>query len=214
MDDILVRIARTVACLPRLRMLSVLVRLRETTPTALAEELGIPLDMISTHLARLSAAGLIQRRRSGLYSYCVGRSPYSRDALSGRIMSWLCDTLRTPAEARTNCIPGQVCNAGEGEPESQVHEAVFEAATAFTHHRRLQILRRLSHGDVAAVQTLTRELHMSEAALSRHTAKLVRRGYVEATRSGRCLGYRLATKFKTPVHARLLKIVLREWQKA
>ena len=173
----------------------------------------MPLDMVCTHLAKLSTAGLIQRRRSGLHSYCVARSPYKRGALSGSVMSWLCTILRAPAKTMMNCAPGQVCNLDGNQLESQLHAVAFDAATAFTHHRRLQILRRLSRDEAVAVRTLTAELRMSESALSRHAAKLTRRGYIRVSRSGRCLGYRLALKFKTPIHAKLLKIAQNEWQK-
>ena len=213
MHDTIVRIARTIACPARLRILSCLVRSHETTPTSLARELRIPLTMVCTHLRRLSSAGLIQRRRSGLQCYCIAQSPYGKKTLSGSITSWLCEILRDPAKTMKNSVVGQLRNSRKADAESQLHALVFEAATAFTNHRRLQMLRRLARGDVPSARTLIKQLHMSEAALSRHASKLRRRGYVNVSRDCRSLRYRLASKFKTPVHATLFEIVREHWSK-
>ena len=84
---------------------------------------------------------------------------------------------------------------------------------AFTNVRRLQILRRLTDGGLASAQALSEELHMSGSAVSRHTAKLVRRGYVVSRREGRNLAFGLAHEFATPIHAEMFEIVHAEWKK-
>jgi len=171
------------------------------------------VDVVCIHLRRLASAGLIQRRRSGVWCYCAARSPYSDQALSGKIMSWLRGALRNPARIIKHSAVVQLRNVSQSELETQLHDFIFEAATAFANVRRLQILRRLAGGDVVTAENLARELSMSAPAVSRHTTKLVRRGYVEACRAGRSLTYRLARKFKTPVHAKFLEIVRVEWDK-
>ena len=180
-------------------------------PSAVARELGVSLALVCTHLRRLSAAGLIRRRRSGVWCYCRAESPYPDDALSGAISTWLGRLLRGHTKRQAPDGASATRRARRDEPEPALLRLVFEAATAFTSVRRLQILRRLARGEPADVATLTRELHMSEAAVSRHTAKLIRRGYVEAARNGRRLAFRSARRPKTPVHARWLAIVRREW---
>ena len=95
-----------------------------------------------------------------------------------------------------------------------MHDIVFEAATAFTDVRRLQILRRLTRGDVVTVDILMAELSMSDAAVSRHTTKLIRRGYVAADAAGRAFAYRLASQCKTAIHARFFEIVGQTWRSA
>lgn len=213
MDEIVVRVLRTVACSARLRILSKLVLVPETCPTDLARDVDMGVDLVCTHLTRLSSAGLTKRRRSGAWCYCVAESPYRPEAFSGRITSWLTEALRRPRRTTRNCRVAQLRNSDAVEVETEVHNILFDAATAFTNLRRIQILRRLATGEVLAVETLSNDLGMSESAVSRHTGKLIRRGYVIACRSGRCLEFRLADEFKTPLHARLFEIVRGEWQK-
>jgi hypothetical protein len=95
-DEIISRVARTVACLPRLRILSALAREGETAPPRLAHDLCMRLDSVSVHLKHLSTAGLIQRRRSGAWCYGVAASPYPPSVFSGRVAAWLYNLLRQP----------------------------------------------------------------------------------------------------------------------
>ena len=213
MDEIIAQVARAIACFARLRILSRLAKTAEMAPTRLATDLAMPPPVISAHLRRLSSTGLIQRRRSGSWCYCVPKSPYSNRALSGMVASWLFGILRKPAEAIRDCRLSQVCNLAEGALEATLHTLIFEAATAFTNVRRLQILRQLSKNEVVTSEVLSQELSMSESAVSRHTAKLIRRGYVTLAQTKRPLGYRLAGEFKSPIHARLSKIVRSQWER-
>jgi len=213
MDEIIVRVLRTVACFARLRILSGLARVAETCPTQLASELGMGIDVVSAHLARLASAGLIKRRRSGARCYYTAESPYRREAFSGKVTLWLTEALRRPTRTIKSCKIVQPGDSGSADPETELHNILFDATTAFTNLRRIQILRRLAMGEVLAVEALSKELGMSESAVSRHTAKLIRRGYVDACRAGRCLEYRLSDKFKTRVHAKLFEIVRSEWEK-
>ena len=198
MDEIIVRVLRAVACQTRLRILSFLVRTDESAPTDVARGLGLPLSLVCAHLRRLSAAALVQRRRSGAWCYCRAQSPYRGEAFSARITSWLRRALTGQA---VDCV------------EAELHKTIFEAATAFANVRRLQILRRLAGGDIVEGRTLTKELRMSGPAVTRHMGKLVRRGYVTLSRAGRCLAYRLAAKGKTRIHSELLRIVRASWEK-
>ena len=67
-----------------------------------------------------------------------------------------------------NCRVEQLCNSSDPAGERELHRVIFDAATAFTNVRRLQILRRLAGGDVVDLRTLGRELSMSGSAASRH----------------------------------------------
>jgi DNA-binding transcriptional ArsR family regulator len=210
MDEMIMQVARTVACLARLRILARVAQQGELAPTRLARDLRMPLHMVSAHLRRLTAAGLIQRRRSGVWSYCV---PCLRDSdrmFGGRLAAWLTATLKNPSAILNNCRVGQLCNH-ENDPQERLLALVFEAATAFTNVRRLQILRRLRPGEVMDVVTLSAGLRMSPPAVSRHMGKLIRRGYVVMTKSGRVMGYKLATRGKSPVHTRFFALVRAEW---
>jgi DNA-binding MarR family transcriptional regulator len=54
---------------------------------------------------------------------------------------------------------------------------------------------------------------MSPQALSRHMAKLIRRGYVQTRRAGRDVVYDLSPAAKTAIHKRMFEIVRATWQK-
>jgi DNA-binding transcriptional ArsR family regulator len=212
MDEIIAQITRGIACSARLRILSLLAHGKEVAPTRLASNLPMPIPSVSAHLRRLSSAGLIQRRRSGRWCFCVPKSPYSEKALSGRAATWLFALLSNPLKAMRDCTLSPVCNSSQDSPEARLHKVLFEAATAFTNIRRLQMLRRLSRKrEVVTAQALSRELRMSESAVSRHTTKLIRRGYVDLAQGRWPLGYRLARKFKSPIHAGLFEIVRSQW---
>ncbi|MBM4034980.1 MAG: helix-turn-helix transcriptional regulator [Planctomycetes bacterium] len=208
MDELIVRVLRTVACHTRLRIISRLLAGEEAAPSRLARELRLRRDLVSAHLARLSSAGLVRRRRSGAHCYYAARSPYNDAALSGQVVAWLREAL---APAPPGSAPGPRGGAHTKSAQPDAGKVLFDAATAFTSVRRLQILRRLSRGDAVTVATLMRELRMSDAAASRHTEKLIRRGYISAVRDGRSLAYRLAPDAKKPHHARLLDIVRTHW---
>ncbi|MBM4036857.1 MAG: helix-turn-helix domain-containing protein [Planctomycetes bacterium] len=209
MDELTVRILRAVACRARLGILARLVAGGEATPTKLARDLRLRLDLVCAHLARLDGAGLVQRRRSGARCYYTAQSPYSRNTLSGDISLWLQDAFRgQPA------TPGRRSGASAELAAGTRHDTlagVFDAATAFANVRRLQILRRLTGGKEADGPTLGRELRMSDAAVSRHVAKLVRRGYVQAVRRKHRLVCRAAAEAKSLLHGRLLEIVSAQW---
>jgi len=211
MDEIIVRVLRAIACRTRLRILSLLTTRQELTPSELARALRLNPDLVSAHLARLDSAGLVCRRRSGTRCYCIARSPYSEHALSGQLAGWLYETLRgvLPCPSATPHSPR--ADRGMADRARDATGDVFDAATAFTHLRRLRILRRLAGGEAVDASVLSRELRMSPAAVSRHIAKLVRRGYARVSvRRRRCMCH-AAPKAKTPLHARLLGIVASHW---
>ncbi len=207
MDEVIVRVLRTVARLARLRILSRLLSCTELTPSQLARQMRLSRDPVSAHLARLASAALVQRRRSGARCFCRAGSPYRDGTLSGDIAAWLRQALASDA-AKAASAPA-VGSRDSAVSESQ--RAVFEAATAFTSPRRVQVLRRLERGGGADGVTLIRELHMSGTALSRHLNKLARRGYVLAKPAGRNIVYALAPTAKTPHHSRLLEIIRSHW---
>jgi DNA-binding transcriptional ArsR family regulator len=213
MDEIIMQVARTVACRARLQILARLAREEELSPTALASEMKLPLPAICAHLRRLSAAGLIQRRRSGAWCYGVARSPYGDRAFSGRVASWLFDLLKQPERSRKQCETSSATDPSSSSVEERLHDAIFDAATAFTNVRRLQVLRRLADAGAQDGESLAGSLKMSRAAMSRHGSKLRRRGYVSAARQGTDLFYEIVRTSKTPIHASLWEFVRAEWRK-
>jgi len=211
MEEIIVRVCRTIACYARLRILSFLAGQQEAAPSVLAAKLRMPLDQVCVHLRRLTSAGLIQRRRSGAWCYCVAKSPYGERTLSGEVGAWLFKILREPSRVIENCTVGQLRNFQGSDDEGRLHRILFDAATAFTNVRRIHLLQQLCSAKAVTAETLTAELRMSASAVSRHMAKLVRRGYAVIEPTTWPWAYRLAGESKTPIHAGLLQLVRAQW---
>ncbi|HUT32193.1 MAG TPA: helix-turn-helix transcriptional regulator [Planctomycetota bacterium] len=211
MDELIVRVLRTVACVPRLRILSRLGGGEELTLSRLAGALHLRRDLVCTHLARLSAVGLVRRRRSGRRCFCIAGSPYGPGTVSGQVASWLGDALRSQGALPHQAHPPERRGKHATDGLQPIYGTLMDAATAFTHPRRIQILRRLASPRPAFTREFTRELRMSAPALNRHLAKLIRRGYVSAEGARGHLSYRLAPTAKTPQHAQLLEIVQEHW---
>jgi DNA-binding transcriptional ArsR family regulator len=161
------------------------------------------------------------------------------------MVAWLRGVLSKPKRTLENCGDEEVHRLSVEEAQTRVHKLVFEAATAFTDLRRIQILRHLATGAEVTAEAMGKELSMSAGAVSRHTNKLMRRGYLSTAASlaprtpsataaggrpvpaaaqtrhsrrnaslrsaGRPALYRLAPKFRTPVHAGLFEIVRSTW---
>ncbi|MBM4042307.1 MAG: helix-turn-helix transcriptional regulator [Planctomycetes bacterium] len=211
MDELIVRVLRTAACVPRLRVLARLAGGEELTLSKLAGDLRLRRDQVCAHLARLTAVGLVRRRRSGRRCYCIGGSPYGPDTISGQVALWLGAALHPHgASSHAPGPPGGRRRHAIGGLQP-IYGTLLDAATAFTHPRRIQLLRRLASPTRTSAEDLARELRMSSPALSRHAVKLVRRGYVRALRAGHRLSYQLAGTAKTQYHEQLLEIVRRHW---
>jgi DNA-binding transcriptional ArsR family regulator len=207
MYEIIVRLSRAVASRPRLRILSYLAHHGETMPTVLQRDLRLPLNVVSHHLRTLSSVGLISSRRSAVRCYYDFSSPYPAHTLSGEMSRW----LRGLLQKADNPTPG-AAHDGRAWPsrpaEMELHSVIFEAATAFTDLRRLQVLEYLASHDQATGEELATQLKMSDYAVCRQTMKLRRRALLSTRRTGRSgLVFQLATRPKTPVHGRMLEIV-------
>ena len=212
MDEIIVRLARAIASLPRLRMVSLLVREGELTPTRLAKDLRLPLNVVSLHLRVLTVAGLICRRKAGAWCHYRAESPYDSTAPSGRLTAWLCILLQASSDTSKEDSGLHEVRNLSSNPEEALRRVIFEAATAFTDLRRLQVLRFLGRQREAKANDLVEVLSISPQAVGRHMGKLIRRGYVRTQRCSRTVVYTLAPVAKTPVHKRMLEIVQAAWE--
>ena len=146
----------------RLRILGDLFEHPDQTVSAQARRLKLSLPVASRYLRELNARGLLQVRRSGT---CVHYRPRADESIrgAGMLLEALAQTF-----------------AGEEQPV----ETVYRMATAFTHPRRIAIVRALD----AAGQTpaaLGAKTGLCQRVLSRHLKKLEQRGFV-AIHGGRC----------------------------
>jgi DNA-binding transcriptional ArsR family regulator len=132
-----------------------LIRQPNQTVSALAREMKLSMPAASQYLRALEARGLLTCRRVGL------RVEYR------------------PTAAATGGAGGEILTAlrfafrGRAQPT----EALFKLATAFTHPRRVEVFRALKN-DADSFAKIQAATQISAQALSRHLAKLEKRGFV------------------------------------
>ena len=149
------RTCRAIANRTRLQMFGLLLQQPGQTVSAIAKHLGQPLSLTSEYLRVLEGRGLLTARR-------VGR--------------WV--EYRPSPAAAPNATAGLVAALrATFKRESQPVETVFRLATAFTHPRRIEVLRLLHAGPRTSGQLRT-TTRISGWALLRHLRKLEARGFV------------------------------------
>jgi DNA-binding transcriptional ArsR family regulator len=136
-------------------MLRTLLEQPDQTVSDVARRLNVPVSVTSQYLRALNARGLLETRRSGRY---VQYRP-------------------TPDKS----IP-EAKSLLEGLRESFARErapidVIFRLATAFTHPRRVEMVRALQ-GDGLTPDGLREKTGISQPALRRHLGKLIVRGFV------------------------------------
>ncbi|MCF7848577.1 MAG: ArsR family transcriptional regulator [Kiritimatiellales bacterium] len=146
------RLCRTLANPVRLEMIGLFFQYNQLCVFETAELLGIGEGAASKHLQLLIAAGLLEFQRKGRYLLC---------------------SLATTG--RTSHILAGIREIFEEHKEPI--GAVIGIATAFTHERRVALVRLLSKGHCNQLQ-LYEGTGISGRALTRHLNKLVRRGFV------------------------------------
>lgn len=150
------RTCRVLANRVRLRILAELLEHPEQNVSRIAARLRLSLPVASRYLRELNARGLIEARRSGrlvVYHSNADRSVRGAAAL----LQVLKRTFAT---------------------EPQPVEMIFRQVTAFTHPRRLTIVRALRLHDQTII-SLQMETGLSKRVLSRHLRKLKSRGFIE-----------------------------------
>lgn len=150
------RTCRVLANRSRLRILRELSVHPEQRVSDIAQRLGLSLSTTSQSLRLLNARGLLAARRAGRavwYSPCANRS--------------------VPESARLLRV---IMGALAGDKKSE--DNIFRCATAFTHPRRILIMRTLSMLPLQRKEIAVRT-GMSQRALSRHLRKLIARGFVK-----------------------------------
>jgi DNA-binding transcriptional ArsR family regulator len=157
------RTCRVLSNESRLRMLWRLFESGEMSMGQLARSCGLGESSASMHLRALNARGLISAERRKLYVF------YASVANSKvRHATDLLDALKA-CHDKSDPIPW-----------------IINQTTAFTHLRRIEIVKALSHGNLGTVD-LSLKTRISPLALYRHVRKLIARGYVENNQDELCL---------------------------
>jgi DNA-binding MarR family transcriptional regulator len=146
------RTCRVIACGTRLRLLQRIAADGPACVTALARRCRLSRFVATQSLRALQARGLLRATRTS---------------------RWVVYDLQTDPAVRHAADVQQAVLAAFRRGET--HADIRRAATAFTHERRLLLVRALAAGPSTA-PALARRCAMSPNALYRHAAKLERRG--------------------------------------
>jgi len=207
MLELITATCRALACDAKLAVLYQLRTGEELAATEIAVRVGVPLDHLGHHLARLAMVGLVSRRRSGrkvLYGLADGASARFN------AVSPLRHALAEPQWATKRWREKSILHLSSplvtrlSRVTQRAMDVVFDAATAFGNVRRLQLLRVLFEGGQCDPAAAVSELRMSPLAFARHIEKLESRGYV---RDQRAAGWSLAARPRTAFHGALLSEV-------
>lgn len=152
------RTCRVLANKTRLRVLRELCVRPEQRVSDIAERLRLSLSLASQSLRALNGRGLLRARRIGkfvYYSPCANRSIPD----SARLLQAI---LRVFANDRKS------------------EENIFRYATAFTHPRRIFIIRALYEHPMS-LKEITIQTNIPISTLGRHLRKLILRGFLKHT---------------------------------
>jgi len=200
--EFIVQLFRALACRARIRLLRLMVVFGEMYVSDLARATSLEISLVSAHLKVLAAAGVVWRRRSGRrIAYRLAES--AGNPVTARVLGVLTGLFGSIAQAD----PKQVAEAEQADAASHSDGALFACFTAFTHPRRLQVIRYLGKHGTASMRELAEALSMSIPACVRHLDKLERRGVVCRKLPRSRSAYRLA-EGREPVMRDLLGTVL------
>jgi DNA-binding transcriptional ArsR family regulator len=153
------RTCRVLANPVRLRMLQAVLTQPGAYVSAVAKSCRVPLNTASTGLRALQARGLITARRVGPYVFYAPQT----------------DADVRHADAVLTAISAAL---RRGDPII----GVMKVVTAFTHVRRITLVRTLDTKSGLLSGTLSQRCGISQPALRRHLAKLARRGMVASNK--------------------------------
>ncbi len=178
------RTCRALANRRRLAVLRFLLRHQRQCVSDVAAQVGISESSASQCLRALNARGILDARRTSRWVvYTV--SPNSTISFSEALVT----AMKRQLSRRLGAIEG-----------------AFRNLTAFTHPRRIRIVRELNRSPGLSIVALVVRCGISLPAMKRHVSKLVRRDIVVRNQRGT---YALARKL-SPLAHELVRIACME----
>ena len=175
--DQIVAACRIVANPSRLALLHVIYTQPWITAQALAIWLGSSGDVVSHELKLLRTIQLVTTRPRGRYVLCA---PAVGQHMANRFLHGLQELLSPVLAGRDlRRTLGQVCGPVASASWPAVWENLEKIFTAYTHPRRLLLLRYLVQHKMGTSDTLREAIGISADALDRHLDKLQRRGLLQ-----------------------------------
>ena len=210
--DPLICLFRALANVTRLRVLMVVSRRPGATVGDVVEEVASTEPVVSKHLSLLASLGLVDTAPSGRVVHVRLASRGRCSEVSAKVLSIL--TSAWGSGPKANSTLSNVWNwvVADGEELPPSWEAVFERMafvfTAYTHLRRLLILRHLARNGPVRQDALAEAIGMSPPAASRQLSKLRRRGLVERAGDGGNGAWRLVPRPQSRFQARVHRAVV------
>ncbi len=153
------RTCRVLANMKRIELLYTLFEHPDLCVFELAEATDIRPEHASLHLRALSARGLIRQTRRKMRLICRAEANHELDA------------------------PPPLLHAiKQCHSQGMAAEKVIRQSTAFTHARRIEIIRAIPESGLV-MDALQQQTHISYPALKRHLKKLEARGFVVVGRN-------------------------------
>ena len=185
--EFIAQLFRALANRARIRILRLLTVIGEMSVTQIGEATGVEASLISGHLRVLASAGLVWRRRSGrIVRYRLAEK--AGNPVTAAVLRMLPHAFGWVDSKK----PATVAAADRAGHDTDSDAALFACFTAFTHPRRLQIIRHLARHGTTPSTELGASLSMSMPACMRHLAKLHRRGFLRRKSVARRGHYALA----------------------
>lgn len=149
------RTCRVIANKPRLRIMRGLLEHPGRTVTAIAASHSLSVSVACRYLRDLNARGLLRAERT-----------------AGNVRYWPhADESMKQSRALFASIWATMSN------HKTPVDFIFRQSTAFTHPRRMAIVRQLSQSSLS-MSDIQRKVAVSRAAVQRHLSKLIKRGFV------------------------------------
>jgi len=210
MIEAIVASSRAIACDAKLLIFYHLTKQPELPSSQIARRARLTQDDASHHLAELAKLGLVRRRRAGTwvhYSLGLDAPPSTLAGAAGLVRRACLEPSWATAgwkERRTlHLAPTTIAKLPSAQ--ARALDVVFDAATAFTHGRRVMIVRWLRANGPTDAAAIVSSLRMSLQARQRHLEKLERRGYVVEVAPAR---WALAPHTKSRFHGEFLDALL------
>ncbi|MBM4049459.1 MAG: helix-turn-helix domain-containing protein, partial [Planctomycetes bacterium] len=211
--DFIVSFCRILANPFRLRLLREVHDDPEIIVSDLAKRVGALDFVVSAHVRAMAKMGLLDLTPSGRYVHVQLRSPKTlSSSLVGGVVDLLGKTFGS--EKAGNPTPCKVWD-WLADPDAErtgdwnaVFKRIAYCLTAYTHLRRLLILRYLAQQPRADEETIRDKIGMSPSAVSRQLLKLRRRGLVECVRGEGAQQWQLAPRPTVRFQQELHRIVM------
>jgi len=202
--EVLTHMFRALANETRIRVLRLLAATGESRVTELAKAIRLRPNAVSAHLKVLAAAGLVWRRRSG-------RNVWYRlaDDPTRPIVHDVIDMLRFVFARVAETVLSSIAQADQSHSPDFSDATLFRIFTAYTHPRRLQLIRYLAETSPAWPHDIAAALQMCLPSCYQHIEKLERRELVRQVRQGVRILYE-PTPGLAPCGRRVQDAVLKE----